>query len=130
VREGAIIPANVASSVTGLGSPARADALTVLAWPAATPSQFELVDEDDAHTTIAVTATTVELSRVLRPTYVRIRREGAPGDVMIDGAPAAPVANDAALEAAGAGWRYDAVNHWLWVKVSAAPAGTHVAIAP
>jgi len=94
------------------------------------PSQFDLVDEDDAHTLIAVTASTVELSRVLRPTYVRIRREGAPSGVRIDGAPVAPVADDAALEAAGAGWRYDAVNHWLWVKLAAAPAGRHVAVAP
>jgi alpha-D-xyloside xylohydrolase len=128
VRAGAIIPADVASSVTGLGSPARAGALTVLAWPATAPSQFDLVDEDDAHSLIAVTASTVELSRVLRPTYLRIRRDAAPSGVAIDGAPAAQVADDAALEAASAGWRYDAVNRWLWVKLSAAPAGRNVLV--
>src|SRR4029079_8399985 len=72
-REGAIIPMDVASSVTGLGTAARAGALTVLAWPAPTSSQLELVDDDDAPTTITVSTGAIELSRALRPVYLRLR---------------------------------------------------------
>ncbi|HEU0035928.1 MAG TPA: TIM-barrel domain-containing protein [Kofleriaceae bacterium] len=127
VRQGAIIPMNVASSVTGLGTPARASALTVLAWPAATPSQFALVDEDDAATTIRVSTTAVELSRTLRSTYVRVRLESAPASVSIA---AGPVADDAALDAATTGWRYEAATRSLWLKLPASTAPVHVDITP
>jgi len=129
VREGAIIPANVASPVTGLGSAARAGALTVLAWPGAEPTQFDLIDEDDAPTHITASKAVVELSRALRPTYLRLRRDTAPSGVTIAGAVAAKVADDAALDAATTGWRYDPANRWLWVKL-AAGAATSVAIVP
>ena len=124
VREGAILPMEVRSSVTGLGTAARADALTVLAWPAAVPAHFELVDEDEAPTTIAISTTSVDLSRALRPVYVRLRRDAAPASVAIDGTPASAVVD---LDAAAAGWSYDAANHWLWIKLPAS-AAVHVAI--
>jgi alpha-glucosidase (family GH31 glycosyl hydrolase) len=122
VREGAILTATVASSVTELGTPARGDSLTVLAWPAAAPTSFELTDEDDAPTTITVSATSVELSRALRSTYVRLRRDVAPSSIAIDSASAVEVADDAALDAATSGWFYDAANRWLWIKLPAGAA--------
>jgi alpha-D-xyloside xylohydrolase len=130
VREGAIIPVHAGSAVTGLGSPARADALTVLVWPGATTSTFSLIDDDEAPTEITASATTIQLSRALATTYLRIRRDAAPSAVAIDGtALGAAVASDTALEAAATGWRYDAANHWLWVKAAAGGA-TEVTITP
>lgn len=125
VREGAIIPATVASAVTNLG-PARANALTVLAWPAATASSFTLIDEDLAETMITASATTVTLSRALRTTYVRVRRDTAPSGVTLGGSALGSVVDDAALDTAASGWRYEATNKWLWIKV---PAGAAVSLA-
>ena len=126
VREGAIIPMNVASSVTGLGTDARGGALTVLAWPAATASHFDLIDEDEGPTTIQISATAIDLSRVLRPTYLRLRRDSAPSSV----SSGAAVADDPALDAAGSGWFYDATHRWLWIKVAASSTSVHVDVAP
>jgi alpha-glucosidase (family GH31 glycosyl hydrolase) len=119
VQEGAIVPVNVASDVTGLGNAGRRGALTVLVWPAATETQFDLVDEDEAPTTIKARGDIVELSRRVRPTYLRIRRETAPTTVQADAAQLAPQASDAALDAATSGWRYDAATKVLWVKLPA-----------
>jgi alpha-glucosidase (family GH31 glycosyl hydrolase) len=123
VREGAIVPAHVGSSVTGLGTAARADALTLLVWPAATETTFALVDHDDAATTISARGTEVSLSRVARTTYLRIRLDAAPTSVTA-GDTLAEQPTDDALDAAATGWRYDAAANWLWVKV--APGGAVV----
>ena len=121
VREGAIVPLEVKSSVTGLGTAARADALTVLVWPAANTTSFELVDHDDAATAITARTDEVTLSRAARTTYVRIRRETAPASVQAGASTLSEVASDAALDAATTGWRYDATGKFLWVKI--APGG-------
>ncbi|MBA3503642.1 MAG: hypothetical protein M4D80_12830 [Myxococcota bacterium] len=123
VREGAIVPMNVASAVTGLGTAARAGALTLLVWPGAAQTQFALVDEDDAATTITAAAP-ITISRVLRPTYLRIRRDTAPTTVRANAQPLTMQPTDAALDAATTGWRYDAATRSLWVKV--APGGAVV----
>jgi len=125
VREGAILTANVATDAAGLGTNARAAALTILAWPAAQASAFELIDEDDMPTTITTSTTSVTLSRAHRTTYVRLRLDAKPATV----GSLAEVASDAALDAAATGWRYDASGKWLWIKV-AAGAATSVAITP
>jgi alpha-glucosidase (family GH31 glycosyl hydrolase) len=125
VKEGAILTATVASDAAGLGTNARGDALTVLAWPAAQASSFELVDEDDAATTITVSQTSVMLSRTLRTTYVRMRLDAKPASV----GSLTEVAGDAALDAAATGWSYDATGQWLWIKVDAGDATT-VTITP
>jgi hypothetical protein len=109
------------SPVTGLGTPARANALTVAIWPGATVSQFDLTDQDDRTTMISASLPKVELSRVLRVTYLRIRRETAPATVRENTQPLAQFATDAALDTAVSGWRYDATNRLLWVKL--APGG-------
>ena len=130
VREGAIIPVDAGSTVTGLGSPARADALTVLVWPAAATSTFDLVDDDDAPTQITASTGAIHLSRTLAPTYLRVRLDTAPTGVTVNDATVASQASDAALEAAAAGWRYDAASRWLWIKVPAAATATDIAITP
>lgn len=117
VREGSILTANVRSAVTGLGTTARAGTLTVLVWPTIDERRFDLVDEDDAATMITASATFVQLSRALRPSYVRVRRDTAPTTVTIAGTAEAPLAGDAALDAAPRGWSYDATNRWLWIKL-------------
>jgi alpha-glucosidase (family GH31 glycosyl hydrolase) len=130
VKEGAIIPATVSSGITGLGTAARGDALTVLIWPATAETSFALVDEDDATTMITAARTaadlTVELARTVRPTYLRIRRDTAPADVTANGVALTAVATDAALDAATTGWRYEAAANWLWVKL--APSATAVTV--
>ena len=126
VREGAILPMDVASDATGLGTAARGNALTVLAWPAAAPSTFDLIDEDDAHTTITVVTDQIDLSRALRPTYLRLRRDATPASVAIDGTPAASVADDAALDATASGWFYDPTGRWLWIKLAPSASAVHV----
>lgn len=118
VREGAIVPMNVSTAVTGLGTPARAGALTILVWPAATETQFQLIDEDDAATTIKARTGRVELTRVARTTYLRVYRETAPTTVTA-GAPLAMQPTEAALDAAASGWRYDAATRALWIKIPA-----------
>ncbi len=130
VREGSIIPVTVRSAVTGLGTSARGNALTVLAWPGATPTRFEHVDEDDGPTSISTSRTEVELSRALRATYVRLRLDAAPSAVTIAGLAAVAVADDAALDAAPSGWRYDAAGKWLWLKLPASPGPVRATIAP
>ncbi|MEO7094537.1 MAG: hypothetical protein ABI175_14875, partial [Polyangiales bacterium] len=117
------------SAVTGLGT-ARPGALTVLAWPAAAVSTFDLVDEDDAATTIHASTAGVDLSRTLRPTYLRIRRDTAPTGVTIAGSAAAVVTDAAALDAAERGWFYDATARWLWVKVPRSTVAIRADIAP
>jgi alpha-glucosidase (family GH31 glycosyl hydrolase) len=124
VREGTIMPATVASDVSGLGTAARANALTVLAWPAAVASMFELVDEDGMSTTIEASTTSISLSRALRPTYLRVRRDSAPVSVTAASSSLAPVADASALDAAATGWFYDASDRWLWIKIAAGGAVT------
>jgi len=65
VKEGAIIPTNGA----------------ILAWPTTSVTAFDLVDLDDATTTIRVTASRVELSRSIHATTFRIHRDTAPTTV-------------------------------------------------
>ncbi len=126
VREGAILVANVASSVTGLGTAARNDALTVLAWPGVTASTFTLIDEDDAATAITASAASIELSRALRPTYVRVPRDAAPASVTLGSTMLSTIADDAALDAATSGWVH--ADGWLTIKVPASTSTVRLAI--
>jgi alpha-D-xyloside xylohydrolase len=133
VQAGAIIPATVGSAITGLGTAARGDALTVLVWPADGPTSFELVEADDTTTTItstglAVGSPGVDLDRVVVPTYLRIRWDDAPNAVDAGGESLDEVAGAGALDAAASGWFYDAAGNWLWVKL--APSATTVAVEP
>lgn len=128
VRSGAIVPLAVSDDVTGLGTAASAGALTVLVYPAAEPSAFQLHDTDDAVTTIDASASgggfTVSLSRGLADTLVRVRAETAPGSVTVDGAAATEHPDRAAFDAAASGWFYEAATRSAWIRVPAGP-GEH-----
>lgn len=120
-RSGAIVPANVADAVTGLGNTASAGKLTVLVYPDTTQSTFALHDEDDALTTIGAVKSgggaTVTLSRALRDTLLRVRVEAAPAGASLGGQAMTQHASRAAFDAAASGWFYDAAERSLWAKV-------------
>lgn len=129
VRDGAIVPAVIADASTGLdGSAARADALTVLIWPADAQTSFAVAADDG--TTVAITAQrqpalSIALGATAQPTYLRIRHElPAPTAVDAGGTALAAVADAAALDAAADGWFYDAATRSLWVKLAPGPAVT------
>ncbi|MCB9598043.1 MAG: hypothetical protein H6719_35335 [Sandaracinaceae bacterium] len=135
VREGALVPVDVASDVTGLGDASSDGHLTVLAWPGATESAFVLHETDDASTTLTTARLTdgtlrASASRALRPTIWRLRADAAPSGVTSGGAALTEVADAAAFGSATSGWRYDAARRWLWVKVEASAAEVVVEAAP
>ncbi|MBX3270314.1 MAG: hypothetical protein KF729_08630 [Sandaracinaceae bacterium] len=135
VREGAIVPVDVESAVTGLGDAASAGHLTVLAWPGATDSRFVLHETDEATTAIRTSrdaggTVRVVLSRALRPTIVRLRADAAPSAVGAGGAALDERADAAAFGAARSGWRYDGASRWLWVKVEARDAEVSIEVTP
>jgi alpha-glucosidase (family GH31 glycosyl hydrolase) len=126
VREGAIVPANVGTDVNGLGSSASGRFLTVLGWPAATATTFSLHEDiegdTDALCTITLTGgamTSLTLSPARPSVIARLRRETAPSSVSADGTALTEAADQAALDAAASGWRYDASRRWLWIKTTA-----------
>ena len=126
VREGAILPLWDASAVTGLGTQATRDRLTVLVYPGAATS-FELYEDDGAQTTIEQTEATISLSRVRAPTWLRVRLDAAPAAVATDG-PLPQHPDRAALDAADSGWFYEPFA--LWIKLPADPDGSVVNITP
>ncbi len=134
-REGAIVPVDVSSDVTGLGDAASDGHLTVLAWPGQDETAFRLHEEDDEVTTITSQRRTdgtiaVSLSRAARPTWLRLRAEAAPSAVTANGAPLTGAADRAAVAAASEGYAYDAAGRWLWVKVAANASAVAIEAAP
>ena len=135
VREGAIVPVDVESALTGLGDAASAGHLTVLAWPGATDARFVLHETDEATTAIRTSrdadgTARVVLSRARRPTIVRLRADAAPSAVRADGAALEERADAAAFGAAASGWRYDGASRFLWVKVEARDAQVSIEVSP
>ncbi len=131
VKEGAILPMNVANDATGFGSAARANALTIAVWPAATGSStFDLIDEDLVQTQITASAQTLTITRPLRPTYFRVQRDAAPADVATGLTSLAHVTGDAALDGAQSGWFFDATHHALWIKIPAGADTVSLSIVP
>lgn len=134
VREGAIVPLDVGDDVTGLGTSASKGALTLLVYPAASPSSFPLHEEDGSVTTIEAQgsggAATVTLSAVPKPTIVRLRADVAPTTATLDGTALAVMTTRAAFDAAASGFYVDATNRFAWVKIAAASGAHTVAIAP
>jgi alpha-glucosidase (family GH31 glycosyl hydrolase) len=122
VREGAIVPVVVDSDVNGLGTAASAGHQTILVWPSARETSFRLHEVDDVVTTIRASTSTITLSRVRRPTILRVRRDTPPSAVRASDAGSLVAHPDrAAFDAAEEGMLYDAADRWLWVKVR--PAG-------
>jgi alpha-glucosidase (family GH31 glycosyl hydrolase) len=128
VREGAILAVEGGSAVTGFGTADRGETLTVLAWPGATASTFDLIDHDLAPTAITASATTLTLSRAARTTFFRVRRDTAPSSVSLGGASLPEVADEAALDSGGNGWRYDTADRWLWIKIGPSPTALTISI--
>lgn len=123
-REGAIVPVDVESDVTGLGTSASSGHLTVLTWPSSTATSFRLHEEDGEATTLGAIreadgARRVTLSRALRPTLVRVHAGFDPSRVTVAGADAAERADRAALDAAASGWLAEAGTPYVWVKLEA-----------
>jgi alpha-glucosidase (family GH31 glycosyl hydrolase) len=127
IREGAIIPAKVWNDVTGLGTVAHADLLTVAVYPGSTASTFSLHDEDDAITTIDATATSVTISRTVRGTVLKVRADVMPVSVSVDGSPASEHATRGEFDAAASGWLADPTNRAIWIKLPMSTDTTAVA---
>ncbi len=109
VRAGAILPLKADSEVTGWGSEAAADALTVLVWPGP-PSTFRVHEEDGEVTTISQAEGAVTLSRVPRTTIVRVRLDEAPEGI--------EAFERVAMDEADSGRWYEAEAQMLWIKVA------------
>jgi alpha-glucosidase (family GH31 glycosyl hydrolase) len=129
VREGAIVPTNVATDANGLGTAASEGFLTVLGWPAASATSFALHEDVEGDTDVLATiglsggaTTTLTFAPARASVIARLRRESAPSMVTADGAALTEVADGAAFDAAASGWRYDAARRWLWIKTTAAAA--------
>lgn len=135
VREGAIVPVDVESDVTGLGTAASAGHLTVLVWPAREASAFVLHEADDATTAIGAQragdgTVRVTLSRARRPVILRLPAEAAPSAVRVGDTALTARADRAAFDAAETGTWHEAASHWLWVKVAASADEVTVEVRP
>ncbi len=117
VKEGAVLPLDVADDSTSLGTTASAGRLTVLAWPSTTATKFVLHDTDDAKTELTTardaTSSTVSLSRSTRPTVWRVFLEGR-GVTSVEGL--RQVNSRAELDAAEDVWWRDGV--FVWARTS------------
>lgn len=130
VREGAIVPLDVDSDVTGLGNDASAGHLTLLVWPASEAQTFRLHEEDEAVTTITASADPVRvtLSRARRPTLLRVGAEVAPSGVSA-GAALDEHGDRPSFDAAEAGFWFEEGNRFLWIKVPASDGPVTVEVA-
>jgi alpha-glucosidase (family GH31 glycosyl hydrolase) len=119
VKEGAVIPLEVADDSTALGTARSAGRLTVLAYPSTTRTSFKLHEVDGQLTVLSAvrdaSSTTVTLSRAPRATVARIWTEAR---VVTGVAGLSQHATRAAFEAAESGWFQDGA--YTWVR---APAG-------
>lgn len=113
VRDGAIIPMNVARDYTGFGSRSSTGKLTWAVWPGGT-NQFT-VRHPDGHGTTTLRVEdgemlTLTLSGRNVPHTLRIRLATQPNSIVLDGRGLAQ----------GVDWRYDAGTRQLWIHPNAA----------
>jgi alpha-D-xyloside xylohydrolase len=92
IREGAIVPVDIDDDLLGLGTTDSHGARTILAWPSATPTSFEIHEpEGSASPRVTVelkalaTGWSVSLSAVTVPVILRVRADVAPVEVLGDG---------------------------------------------
>jgi alpha-D-xyloside xylohydrolase len=128
VREGAIVPLEVSSETTGLGTAASAGLLTVLVWPGAAGSSFVLHETDGATTTITAHGalahagiSNVKLSRVTRGTILRVCLGMPPSGVQGGGGDLPACADRAGLDAVASGYWLEPDTSCVWIKI---PPGT------
>ncbi|MCC6214520.1 MAG: glycoside hydrolase family 31 protein [Polyangiaceae bacterium] len=125
VRAGAIVPVEAGASVTGLGASAAADALTVLVWPGAATSRFRVHERDRSVTEIEATAggagapaRVCVRGTLTRATWLRVRSDSAPTEVLVDARALPNRSTVAALEAEAEGWRDDRASRTTWVRLA------------
>jgi alpha-glucosidase (family GH31 glycosyl hydrolase) len=136
VREGAIVPADVASDVTGLGSATSAGFQTYLVWPDASESSFVLHDTDGATTTITASTPEVDSGRshivisraTARGVILRVRVGAPVSAVGISGDDLFPRADRATFEGAGSGFWPD--PPFVWIKYPPVPGELIIGTAP
>ncbi|QYM78554.1 hypothetical protein K0B96_14810 [Horticoccus luteus] len=123
VREGAIIPMEIANDVTGFGTAASKGYVTLAIWPkAGGQSEFVLHDTEGPVriTTDArqANAFVVGWDATKRNHLLRIHDADAhrPVSVTADGAKLAAFDTLAAFQAGGEGWFYDATKRNIWVR--------------
>jgi alpha-glucosidase (family GH31 glycosyl hydrolase) len=122
VREGAIVPANVSSDLTGLGTAASKDALTVMIVPSATPETLIFQDEPTAtgvrFDVVRGAQTSIDVSAVPRTTILRVRTDRMPQKVATDISPLLPLADRPSFDSAQEGWFADAARRITWIKLA------------
>lgn len=129
VQEGAIVPIDSGSDVTGITGGELGSARVVLGWPAATATQFVTHDEDDETTTYELEDRGADIllraSRAARPLAVRLLTGSAPASVTIDGTSVAEVTTEGELAAAPS-YRVD--GRWTWVHASAGDQAVEIVV--
>jgi alpha-D-xyloside xylohydrolase len=125
VRAGAIVPLAVSDGVTGIGTSAAKGQLTLLAYPDAAASSFQLHAEGGGVITINLSAPPGEVALVslaapegipLPAAQLRIRADLPPVSVSVDGAPVAEQMSRAEFDAASEGYWVEAATRSVWVK--------------
>ena len=88
-REGAIVPLEVEDDSLGLGTAESKGVRTILAWPGATPTSFDVHEVDGSVLKVALRATatgwSVDLSAATAGAILRVRTEVAPAEVLGEG---------------------------------------------
>lgn len=133
LKAGAIVPMNVKSAVTGMGTAGHAGKLTIVVVPDEEASSFTLYDEDGG--TIALSATPHEVgfqlgaSRLSQDAVFRVWTR-AVSQVSVAGQLAAEVATQGQLDAATASsWWFDDDNRWLYIYTPKSSAATAIIVA-
>jgi alpha-glucosidase (family GH31 glycosyl hydrolase) len=130
-REGAIVPLHVTGDEhPQFGSAASAGALTVVAYPAMNETTFELVDDDEQPTSIAVeggASTRLSMSRATTPVIFRVRLDAVTG-VTLDGTPLADTVDQPGFESAESGYFVDSATRTVWIKVPSSAAAFDVVV--
>jgi alpha-glucosidase (family GH31 glycosyl hydrolase) len=128
VKEGALVPATVADDSTGLGTAASKGRLTVLAYPATTPTSAIVHEEDDQTTTLSAqrsdTQSTVRVSRAPNGLVVRVFTDAR---TVTGVAGFTAHASRAAFDAAESGWYAD--GRYTWVRVAPTTAAVELQLA-
>ncbi|MBK8256090.1 MAG: hypothetical protein IPK82_25905 [Polyangiaceae bacterium] len=121
VQNGAIIPMHISDDVTGIGTAAHKDKLTLLVYPGPTQTSFVLYDVDDQvtdlDTSVLQTGFEVKMTRAVRDTLVRIRADVPPVNIQLNGVDLVDQVDRATWESQQSGWFYEASTRSAWVFV-------------
>ncbi|MCB9520923.1 MAG: glycoside hydrolase family 31 protein [Myxococcales bacterium] len=132
VREGAIIPLQDATEVTGLGTTASRDAATLLVYPPRSAEFFQMFDDEGRDWWLEATNHTescaLRFTRLPDTTYVRALWRGPSDAVDADGVALDRQASREDLDAVAEGWAHVDGTPWVWIKLSASEEQTIVTI--